>query len=950
MSLSQPTALMKTFFAAANVHFNFAWQTVLSRLTRTALLLAPLAALQAAEFHVAQHGRDANAGTEAEPFATLQAGVNQLQPGDTLLVHGGVYRETITLPRSGTEQKPITLRSYKDEKAVITGCEPVTGWTKHKDNIWKAPMSWSLGTGRNQVFHGADVLIEARFPNSPSPGLGMPVSGLSRLWPTFGGFSNPDPVKQPARVVSKLLEGQSADQWKGGLYIGVHYAGYSVQTGLIEGSKSGEITIGDRTKTWWSAFPSHYKENGRGMIVGHMNALDEPGEWHWQDDMLFLVTPDGKPPVKPVEAKRRQLAVDMSGRSYIHLRGLTMHAASLLMAEAAHCVVDGCTLEYTSHFTRIYSAREVEHGRDTVRSGESGIFVSGHDNAFLNTSIRHSAGGGLFLDGYRHTVHNCLIDEVDYTSHYLDAIGNSPKGPDRIQEENLLTGGHTISFNTLRNAGRHIFSVSEWMTSQPSRTRSPKAHSASLFAHNHVYNGMLIGQDGGLLAGAYGSGGSLNGVSAQVIYNVLHDSHDSYGIEKDSLGMIYLDTATCDVAIRNNLLWAAPGSVQHGFFFHHACVNIHDHDNVFYQEFVRTSALLRPKDFPRGTPFRFGHDFRNPPPLPRWPQLETTRLEAEACATASPGIGRNATGLENLKDGDVFTFDGVNLDRSWRSVVMRFSSAGQALNADLSARAQPRHRKQTDPLVLEALARDGASPGIWNTYTMCGEFLDGDWVQFKQVPLAAGYRRFRVVYGNSERGARHLEVRLDSPDGPLVGRVALPQTDSPRELAARQAVTQLYGEADGEISDEVTGTHDVFLVFRSEDKKRVGMFEYLRFEKSRGKIPLQPNEVRIEIRAGSKDGEILGNLYPRFTGGADTFREVVATLEPGTLSGQKPLCFVVHSAIPGPIGTIDWISLEKAKEPMDMSGLGIPPVVRDGRFVYPEPTHRPLPVDIRRSP
>ena len=38
----------------------------------TSLLLAPLAALHAADFHVAPRGSDANPGTEAQPFATLQ--------------------------------------------------------------------------------------------------------------------------------------------------------------------------------------------------------------------------------------------------------------------------------------------------------------------------------------------------------------------------------------------------------------------------------------------------------------------------------------------------------------------------------------------------------------------------------------------------------------------------------------------------------------------------------------------------------------------------------------------------------------------------------------------------------------------------------------------------------------------------------------------------------------
>ena len=52
-----------------------------------ALLLAPLAALQAAEIYVATTGDDANPGTKARPLATIQAAVNKLQPGDTDRTH-----------------------------------------------------------------------------------------------------------------------------------------------------------------------------------------------------------------------------------------------------------------------------------------------------------------------------------------------------------------------------------------------------------------------------------------------------------------------------------------------------------------------------------------------------------------------------------------------------------------------------------------------------------------------------------------------------------------------------------------------------------------------------------------------------------------------------------------------------------------------------------------------
>ena len=105
----------------------------------TGLLLGALAlattACSAAEFYVAPDGNDAHPGTAAKPWATLQAGVNRLEPGDTLFVRGGIYRETVTFPRSGTADKPITVKAVAGETVVVSGCDPVAGWTRYQDGI-----------------------------------------------------------------------------------------------------------------------------------------------------------------------------------------------------------------------------------------------------------------------------------------------------------------------------------------------------------------------------------------------------------------------------------------------------------------------------------------------------------------------------------------------------------------------------------------------------------------------------------------------------------------------------------------------------------------------------------------------------------------------------------------------------------------------------------------------
>lgn len=892
-----------------------------------ALGLAALSApTRAATLYVSTAGDDANDGGGPEPnraLRTIQAAVDRLEPGDTCLVLGGVYRETVVFHRSGEPDRPLVVRPYENQQVVITGCDPVTDWSLHDPdhNIWKAPMPWTLGLGRNQVFAAGEVMIEARFPNEPAPGLGMYVSDLSPLWPTFGEFSIENPKEDPGRIVSPLLEGQPDNYWQGACYYGVHYEGWCAQTGVIESSKSGEIHVGDRTRTWWfgAAYGGGYKpEEGRGMIVGHYHALDRPGEWCWQDDTLYLIPKSGATPSE-VEAKRRQLAFDLSGQEHIRLEGLTIRAASLRLENSAWCVVERCDLAYISHYTRHHSIGQIEDGRDTIRSGETGIFVGGHDNQFLSCSVRISAGAGFHLRGYHHSIHNCLIDEVSYTAHYLNAITDAVS--DFGNDEHFLVGGHVITYNTMRNAGRHFFNFHGNGTSTASRDRGPMDYMATLFAHNHLYNGMLQTKDAGLITGYYCSGGTLCGLNSQVVYNAIHESYDLAAMRWGVLGLVYLDAGTCDVDLHHNLLWAAPGSLQRGLWYNTMCVDIREHDNLFHPDFTRTSAELTAADFPDRRPFRFGHDFDNPPPLPRWPQLERRDIAASPPA-------------EGLVDGVVLDLGEVDLDPGWSAAFLRYAGAVREVNSDRTGRASPRHRKATDPLVLEVAANEGLADGIRRQWTFMYHIADGAWVKFGEVPLGEGYRRFRIVYGNDQPAARSVEVHLDSVDGPLVGRAELPQTDR-----ARGGRIQIYGAVTCPISETATGTHDVFLVFRSPDEGLVGEFEYFRFEQYRGRIPLWPNETRLELRLDAPTGELVGTFFPRSTGDPNRFREVVASLEPAT--GRRRLFLTVRSAYAGPVGAIDGLTLVRAAEPIDWTGVGEPPLLRNGKPVFPEPTHRP---------
>lgn len=92
----------------------------------------------AKEFHVAKNGSNKNSGTKKKPFLNIQAAADIAQPGDIVIVHEGIYRESI-VPKNGglSENNRITYTAASGEKVTLKGSEILKGWVKVSDDLWK---------------------------------------------------------------------------------------------------------------------------------------------------------------------------------------------------------------------------------------------------------------------------------------------------------------------------------------------------------------------------------------------------------------------------------------------------------------------------------------------------------------------------------------------------------------------------------------------------------------------------------------------------------------------------------------------------------------------------------------------------------------------------------------------------------------------------------------------
>ncbi len=94
------------------------------------------------EYHVSVNGDDSNPGSASAPLRTVQAAADRAQPGDTVTVHEGIYRERVDPPRGGeSDERRITYQAAPGESVAIKGSEAIKGWEHQNGDVWLLHLS-----------------------------------------------------------------------------------------------------------------------------------------------------------------------------------------------------------------------------------------------------------------------------------------------------------------------------------------------------------------------------------------------------------------------------------------------------------------------------------------------------------------------------------------------------------------------------------------------------------------------------------------------------------------------------------------------------------------------------------------------------------------------------------------------------------------------------------------
>lgn len=704
---------------------------------------------------VSPTGSNYNAGTLAAPFQTIQQAANIAQPGDTVMIEGGIYHETVTPANSGTAAAPITYEAYENESVTIDGADPITGWSSTP--VYQAPMGWNLGEGNNQVFVNGIEQTEARWPNT----------SLNPSTPTQATAQGASTTTTTTTIYDSNLT-QATNYWVGAT---IHFnpgEQWVAYTATVTASGPGYVTFAYTA----SSSDSAVQEGTPYYIVGKFSALDSAGEWYYDPTtgLLSLWPSVGNSPSSDlVEAKHRLYAFNLAGISNITIQGINIFACTINTdSNSSSIVLNQINAQYVSQF--------LSQPDGWSQPYACGILLAGTGDVLENSEIAYSCGDGVFVSGAYDRVTNCVIHDVDTNGG--DGAGIRNYG-----------WYNSLDHNTIYNCGRNGINVfGEYVQ----------------VTYNTIYNCLLQTTDGG---GIYSMGS--DGLGSVIAYNRVSAIHSAgYG----GVG-IYLDNScsnwtvarnitsnvdfafkangtSLDETIVNNTFDSTEYSLAAQGGYMNWTGSIVD-NNIFVQPFFGSElGVTFNYDIYYGTNAKLNSDYTLQAGSPAIDAGGWIAPWTNTYTGYAPDIGALEYGLAAFTSGAT---------PGWLPSAPVFTaSAPPASPPPAPPPAVPTILATSLITALSYAAEQGIGP-----YNGAVAYFDnGDWVEYSNINFGTGVSQFSIDLAvTAAYAGQQIQLRIDSPTGTVIGTLTTKATTGWTDYEAQSTAVS-----------SVTGVHNLYLV------------------------------------------------------------------------------------------------------------------------------------------
>lgn len=405
-----------------------------------------------ADFFVSPSGADANPGTEAQPFASLEAARDAVRKlkvdgalpagGVTIWLRGGDYVRTnaleLTAADSGTTEAPIVWRGFQDEAPRLLGGRLLPRFQSVSDPAVLARLDeQAKGHVRQCDLHALGV---RDFGEMKSRGFGRPTTPahcelffdgkpmtLAR-WPNEGEFAQiagfPDATGQGDEHGGKigkledgfLYSGDRPRRWKDTSDLWVH--GYWAYDWANSYERVASLDPGRRLVKTAPPYGQYgFRKGQRFYFLNVLEELDQPGEWFLdrQTGVLYFWPPvaaDVSPRQTPEDPARRALTsaatpevllslldqplLRLTAVSHVTFRGLILEATRGNAVEIRGGEGDriaGCVIRNIGDYgVKIEGGTgHGVSGCDVFDTGDGGVEMSGGDRQTLKP-------GGHFVE------------------------------------------------------------------------------------------------------------------------------------------------------------------------------------------------------------------------------------------------------------------------------------------------------------------------------------------------------------------------------------------------------------------------------------------------------------------------------------------------------------------------------------------------------------------------